>query len=774
MISDSRMRVRFGLTVAALVFWVSAVSAQDNGLAGRLRALNAQLLQLHGLVQNAGAGEAAALRSQAAPVIEQRAQALSALIQQNTREALTLAFSEDLLADLGNSFPASAGRLESHGAWEGVIDYLVTMDFDLVNYTSSRKMHAGSELLEIHFAGTEPNGLKSGDRLSVQGVRAGNQVAAANGNITASADVAGAACSTIGGQNVAAIMVNFPNYSLSASITQDLVKGILLGNAYAPTNQVTPDRSIDSFWKEGSDGKTYVEPTGTAVLGPYTLSSNYNTDATGAAYCDYNAVKAAAIAAADPSVNFLNFSRLLIVMPPNGACSWAGLGTLGCSSNSSPQDGSFTASSSWLRSDQMSNRGSGVQLFSHELGHNLTLHHSSTREFGAETLGALGTTGTLDEYGDRFATMGSWNYGHYNAHHAASLLNWLAPTTNYQVVQASGTFTIENYERRPAGLKALKILRGTGNNAWLWVEYRQNSGIYDSAIGSQVWDGALIHYQDSATGTHTHLLDFYQPASNVWSDPALPSGSTWVDSYSNVSIAVVKNLADPMKLDVTVTYGPLPCNHANPTISISPLNPSVIIGTPVNYTVTVTNNDSAGCASRTFNLTSSQPAGWGASFSAQFLTLAPAGSGPSTLTVTPTSGESAMWPISATATNSLETTFAATATANCTVLPVPPPITSSVGTDKLSYAPRSTVKMTATVASGINPVSGASMKFTLTRGTTVSTKTVTTVADGTAVWNYRLSPKDPNGPYTLSVLATYGTQTATATTAVLPSFTVAP
>ena len=138
MISGSQSKMKFGWAVAAaLVFWVSSVSAQDNGLAGRVRALNAQLLQLHGLVQSAGAGGAAALRSQAAPIIEQRTQALSDLIKQDPKEALSLAFSEDLLAALRNSFPQSAGRLESNGAWEGVIDYLVTMDFDLV--TPGRK-----------------------------------------------------------------------------------------------------------------------------------------------------------------------------------------------------------------------------------------------------------------------------------------------------------------------------------------------------------------------------------------------------------------------------------------------------------------------------------------------------------------------------------------------------------------------------------------------------------------------------------------------------------
>jgi hypothetical protein len=109
-------------------------------------------------------------------------------------------------------------------------------------------------------------------------------------------------------------------------------------------------------------------------------------------------------------------------------------------------------------------------------------------------------------------------------------------------------------------------------------------------------------------------------------------------------------------------------------------------------------------------------------------------------------------------------------TANCTVTAPPPPLTVSVSVPASTYAPRSTVPITARVLSGGSPASGASVVFTLTKpGGTTATKTVTADSAGAATWNYRLGPKDPSGAYSVSARSTYGSQTATSSPA---SFTV--
>ena len=83
----------------------------------------------------------------------------------------------------------------------------------------------------------------------------------------------------------------------------------------------------------------------------------------------------------------------------------------------------------------------------HELGHNLTLHHSSSRDFGGEVVGPLGLAGTLDEYGDRLATMGARNLGFYNADHAISQLGWLNPTRTTWTYPQAGRILFNGMER---------------------------------------------------------------------------------------------------------------------------------------------------------------------------------------------------------------------------------------------------------------------------------------------------------------------------------------
>ena len=177
-------------------------------------------------------------------------------------------------------------------------------------------------------------------------------------------------------------------------------------------------------------------------------------------------------------------------------------------------------------------RKNGVMLQTHEIGHNLSLSHAASRDFGADAVGTIGSSGTLSEYGDVHSTMGSWNLGFYAAPHEANQLAWLASGSNYQVVESSGTYTIQ-LTKADQWVEALKVRRGAGNDAWLSIESRQNTGIYSSQLSSSLFSGALIHYQDSSS-LQDHLTDF-TTATSSFSDSALPVGQTWTDPYSNVA-----------------------------------------------------------------------------------------------------------------------------------------------------------------------------------------------------------------------------------------------
>lgn len=674
--ATSGRRVALFALILSLCLLDTTPALQSPGKAdgARLRGLNGSLLRLVSQFRQTAPENAGALREQIRSLSRQRREVLEALIQERAAEAASLAFPEALAGELAALVPESAADLETYGSWQGTVEYIVEDDEAMVKHRDHRRLHTGTEVLDLHFSGNEPARLKSGDLLSVRGFRSGGTVAAADGSVLAATAAAGAVCSPVGSQKVVAILVNFANYSLPSAVTPELVRGILFGNANS-TSQSSPDWSIDDFWRQNSDGQTFVDVAGSMVVGPYQLSRDYNSDTNGDGKydCEDAAIRTAAIAAADPDVNFLNYSRVLIVMPKNtrtnpdtstGGCTWAGLGSIGCWSNSS-SDGSFTASIAWQRADQMANRGNGVKLTSHEFGHNLTMNHARTRDFGADALGPLGSTGTRSEYGDLFSTMGSWNFGFYPSHHAVQQLNWLSPTTNYLQVESNGTFTIQNYEGRPAGLKALKIRRGTGNNAWVWVESRKNTGIYSSQLGSQVWSGALIHYQDSTTGSYTDLADFTTATSSM-SDPALAVGQSWTDPYTNLSLQVNSSTAD--SLTVTVNYGALPCTYANPAVAVAPTTASTNQGTSKSFTVTVTNNSSAGCSASTFNMTAAVPGTWGASYTSNVLTISPGQQGQTSLMVSVPSG----YPLgtnsfSATATDATNGAFSGSGTANLTV-----------------------------------------------------------------------------------------------------------
>jgi len=97
------------------------------------------------------------------------------------------------------------------------------------------------------------------------------------------------------------------------------------------------------------------------------------------------------------------------------------------------------------------------------------------------------------------------------------------------------TYTIQT-TRAVRRRQALKVRRGTGNEAWLWIESRQNTGLYSSRLSSSLFTGALIRYQDSTTATKA-TCSTSRPDQYVCR-LALPSGQTWTDPYSNVSVTV--------------------------------------------------------------------------------------------------------------------------------------------------------------------------------------------------------------------------------------------
>jgi M6 family metalloprotease-like protein len=379
--------------------------------------------------------------------------------------------------------------------------------------------------------------------------------------------------------------------------------------------------------------------------GWYTLDQVYHEEQTGQ-------IRSAAMAAADADVDFTQYRRIFIVM--NGAtdtaATWSGLGTIGCGSLSSP-DGAFNASTSWLKSTSMITHTRGVHLALHEGGHNLGVGHSNSRDFDTEALGAPGVAGVVAEYNDVFSNMGR-GLGHYTAPQKFQL-GWMP--TQVQTITGSGSYVVQPLEVTGATVQALRIRRGTDNANWLWLEYRQPVGLYDTVLvspfvfgnlityledaSSHIYSGGLLHYVDATTGNKTHLLDLTPQSrsgntspliSDDWFDTAL--AGTWQDPYTGVSITTSN--ATGSGLSVTVSYGSGPCVEANPTVSLSPSNPSAKRGAAVTLTLTVTNNDTTSCFGKTFAWSSALPPNWPTTFSVASLELSAGSSASISMTKT--------------------------------------------------------------------------------------------------------------------------------------------
>jgi M6 family metalloprotease-like protein len=797
-----------GIILLSSVSLFAQTSSLDSPAGARVRALNNSLLSLHGQMQRSDASNEPTLRGQAANVIAQRAAALSNLIQTNPHEALTFAFSPELLADLAAKFPQSAAQLESHEVVTGTIAHW-TADYPGMKASrSSWVMHSSGRVLYMHFAGREPDSAKGDQLFTATGVVAGRFMAVENGapvrassiQTSAASDNAGKlmastnskdfawtslmfvfgfsfavprrswkpcitrnqarkllqhlsifttifalilwtsipvqaqnSCTTSGAQNTVVLLVNLPNATLPSGVTQAAMQDVFFARN-------TPGVSVNGYLQDASYGQL---STSGDVFGPYFLGGTYSScsDVSGAMLNDTLA------AATASGVNLSNYNRVFVVFPDVFGCGWAGYTSNSCTISSA--SGSYNASLAFVSAAYATPRAQGVEISAHEFGHDLGLFHSGSITNSGFTLGPLSSPGTFSDFGlDYWSVMGASDLGHFPSQQKL-FLGWLG-SANYQIVQSSGTYTIQPLETNPPGLQALKIQRGTGNSAWLWVEYRQPVGNYDSnliAVVPGVYSGALIHYEDSTTDqipSHTYLLNA-TPTDTSFNNPELSVGQTWSDPYSNLSLSVVS--ANATGLTVNVSYGATPCTSSVPTVVVSPLNPSINPGQTASYAATVSNNDSTGCSSSTISLGSNAPSGWSTSLSTSAVTLSPGQSASVTMGKGAPMGTAAG--TYAVNLNAVNTSASTSATANATVV-TPPALAVTVSLPGTSFAPPSTIPITASVMSNGSPASGVGVSFKMTTPSGSSTtQSATTNSSGVATWSYKLSGKSQPGTYTV-------------------------
>ena len=629
---------------------------------------------------------------------------------------------------------------------EGQLEIIYRDSKDRARLSYSLKLANGTRV-PLQFMKHPPTKFLTGDHVRVSGQVSGGSLILYSGSSVQQTTTSTTTSSipvpyTFGRQQTLVILVNFEDDAVQPFTVAD-VQNMFFGTG----------NTLNSFVLENSYGQTWF--TGD-VTGWYTMPmtvANCTLDAM-ATYAQNFAIS--------NGYKLANYTRQVYMFPQISACSGEGFG------GTSTVGGN--PSQTWL------NGGTTLQLLDHEMGHAFGLWHSHLLDCG--TSASICTNGTVVEYGDLVDTMGTPQdvSFHYNAFQKERL-GWLnyGSSPKIQTVTTSGTYTITEYETG-AGPNALKVLQSTnpttGAKTWYYLETRQAAG-FDSPIASEFAQnettGVLFHLGTDGNASSSLLLDMTPatPTSNWYYDLSLPVGQSYADPTTGVTFT--PTAVSSTSATVQITFGG--CIPANPSVSVSPSQSQYVSsGTPVNFTVTVTDNDSSACAPATFNLGDALLSGWTGMWSATALSLSPGKSGSATLTVTsPVGTADGSYNVAVSAINAAAGTYNASATAAYVINTAP--LTVTLSTNQSSYLPGQTVGIYVTILYGTSPDVGASVSVTVTNpnGKT-TTLSGTTGSNGVALVSYKLSKGAPAGTYR----AQYGTTTAgaSATIGASTSFTV--